>query len=156
MHATLPRLLDKATLGAYLAPLDSLQATTPPVFGTMSPHAMLEHMAVMFRLSLGKERGADQSNILTRTRLVFWFVVDVMPWPKGKLKAPDYFTPPPQGDFDEAREHLKSLLREFVDALSADPARREPTPLFGPITMAQWSRLHGRHLRHHYAQFSLA
>jgi hypothetical protein len=152
----LPRLLDNSTLPEFTTRIDNLAEDTPRTFGTLTPHGMVQHMEVMFLLSLGRQHGADLSNFLTRSRPVFWFMVDVMPWPKGKLKAPGYFTPAPEGEFADAKARLKGLMQDFCAALAKSPQRREATPLLGPITMQQWSRLHGRHLRHHFEQFSLA
>lgn len=64
-------------------------------------------------------------------------------------------TPPAEHDFDEERRLLIEVMRRFVDKLEQAPNESHINPGFGPLTMTQWSKLHGLHSSHHFRQFQL-
>jgi oxepin-CoA hydrolase/3-oxo-5,6-dehydrosuberyl-CoA semialdehyde dehydrogenase len=96
----------------------------------------------------------DRSNFLSST--IFCFLVfRVMPWPKGKIKAPEAFCPPPEGDFDTERNKLLEAIREFIATAEREPRRKTLHPMFGRQTLKYWSLMHGKHFEHHFQQFGV-
>lgn len=148
------RRLDRASLEDFRRRLETIDPAAEPRFGTLRPHQMFAHLAYLIELSLGeREAEHDVSTAITRSRLFWIVVVDWMPWPKGKLKAPQEFTPEPSGSFEEERGRLLAAMERFVAALESTPRRVARSPLTGPLPLTDWSRLHGKHLCHHLAQF---
>lgn len=149
------KVLTKETHPEFRERFEALSPDAAPAWGEMDAVRMLRHLRFMFEMSLGDVEEKDQS--IPVLREAFWILTFYLftDWPKGKLKAPKSFTPPADEDFDREREIFFEKMKQFVDAVAKDPARKELTPLFGPITMTRWQRLHGVHMRHHMKQFGL-
>ncbi len=128
---------------------------TERLWGEMDAAMMFRHLRFNFDLSLGKEKGKDISNVLTRTVLKWLFFHVFTNWPKGKLKAPPYFFPELDGEFEEERRMLEAAMEEFCAAVAEEPERIAPTPLLGRVKLDYWRRIHGIHCDHHLRQFGV-
>lgn len=147
--------LDQAHLPQWEARLEKLRPEAPARFGKLCATGMLGHLQVLLRISLEEESHPDISNFVFRRRAFHWFFVEVLPWPKGKVQAPDYLTPPPAVEFAAAREELRQKMRQFAEACAADPSRHTRSPFLGPLPLRFWARLHGKHQNHHFEQFGI-
>lgn len=147
-------LLTTGNVPQIAARLEKLTAESQRRWGTLDAPAMLRHLRRVCELSLGTEPIEDQSNLFTRTVLRF-LALYVIPWPKGKIKAPDHFTPPAEGDVAAEFAKLKAELQRFAEAAEREPGRIRNHPFFGPLTLATWSRVHGLHIDHHCKQFGV-
>lgn len=149
------KYLNRESLPLFRERLTSIPDDAQPKFGSLTPAGMFAHLRVFFEISL-EERTEDKdiSTAITRSPLFFLLVVDLMPWPKGKLKAPDELTPPPQNT-ESDRQALFDAMDRFVAALESDPNKKATSPLAGPLTLKKWSRLHGKHITHHLVQFGV-
>lgn len=146
--------LDRGSLGAFRERLAAIDPGEEPRFGSLRPHRMIAHLVYMVELSLGeREAERDVGNPVTRSRLFWYLVMDWLPWPKGKVKAPGEFLPEPAGDFEQERRRLFEAMERFVAVLENAPDRRVHSPLLGPLRLSDWSRLHGKHFCHHLEQF---
>lgn len=150
---TLPRHLTSATAEHFLERLGRVRADSPRHWGTMVPLGMMAHLTRIFEMSLGEFQAEDISNPLTRSRIVQYIVIEWLPIPKGRLKAPPYLTPPPSRGFDEEVERARAAVLRFARKADEAPDAFGFSPLFGPLTFRQWSRLHARHTDHHLRQF---
>ena len=119
----------------------------------MTSHRMIAHLDVTFRISLGTVPCDDLSNVVLRSPVVRWLSINVLPMPKGVMKAPASMTPEPMSTFEESRSALLEQLRAFVTTAEAEPARRTLDPWLGMITLEDWSKVHSVHLNHHLGQF---
>jgi hypothetical protein len=119
----------------------------------MSPTKVLAHLTFTLEMSLGEREVEGFGNFLTRNTFVWWLAVCVMPWPRGKLKAPDSFTPDPTGDFQAERTRCLAALDRFVAARTSEPNRTTYHPFCGDLALRRWGYFHGRHLDHHLRQF---
>ncbi len=135
--------------------LKRIQATDTPKFGTLNPTQLMRHLRHVFEVSLEKVEEKDISNIITRSvvRVLFfhWFTN----WPKGKIKAPDSFTPSPEYGFEEERNLLLNAIHEFIEEAEKDPNRKTLSPLLGKCTLEYWRRIHGIHVEHHCKQYDV-
>jgi len=148
--------LNRESLPLYRERIQRIDSGDRPRFGTMSPAKALAHLRLFTEMSIGEYKTEiDVSNVITRSGLFFWFMVDVLPWPKGKVKAPEEFSPAPKEEFEEERRLLLEAMERFVAVLEKEPDRRQRSPLVGPITMRKWSRIHGKHFIHHLSQFGV-
>ncbi|MCC5877063.1 MAG: hypothetical protein JJU11_12660, partial [Candidatus Sumerlaeia bacterium] len=125
--------LNRESLPLFRERFTSIAADARPQFGTLSPAAMFAHLRVFLEISLGERTDdKDISTIITRSPLFFFLVMDIMPWPKGKIKAPDELTPPPSGDVETERQAMLDAMERFVAALESDPNKKATSPLAGP------------------------
>ncbi|MEQ8821457.1 MAG: DUF1569 domain-containing protein [Sumerlaeia bacterium] len=148
--------LRRDTLSLFSAPLEQIHPDSQRRFGTLDPAGMLRHLSRSIEVSLEEVDGVtDTSNFVTRLPLMRWMAFEVMPIPRGKIKAPDYFTPAADGDVQAERERLFEAMERFLSALDKDPARITLNPIFGLMPLTYWSKIHGRHTQHHLAQFGV-
>ena len=56
---------------------------------------------------------------------------------------------------DEATDHLRKSVNDFIEYFKNDSERLTTHPLFGPLNFDEWVRLHYKHAVHHLKQFSL-
>jgi hypothetical protein len=145
-------LLDRSTAGIFEQRLRTVTAESRRRWGALEPPGMLTHLRLVFEGSLGRFKMEDKSNFVSRTVIRF-LVLYVLPWPKGKIRVPESFTPKPEGGVDEERGRMLAVMREFVEAAACEPARRARHPIFGNVTLRTWSRIHALHLDHHLRQF---
>lgn len=148
--------LDRPHLDAFRARLSELRADSPRQWGGLTATKMLAHLSAVIEMSLG-ERDTGPPWGAAPVRVVLrWLFVDLFPyWPRGKVKAPDAFTPEPEGTFEEERRRLEGLMARFCEERERHPERRRPSPGFGNMNMKKWARLHGIHADHHFTQFGV-
>ncbi|MDX1971871.1 MAG: DUF1569 domain-containing protein [Candidatus Sumerlaeia bacterium] len=149
------RPLDRQSATVFEERINRLRPDQTPQFGTLTSHRMLTHLEATFRVSLGTAPCEDISNALLRTAPMRWLVINILPLPKGKMKAPESLTPEPVVSFEESRIALLEQLREFMQATEAEPNRRTLDPWLGMITLREWSKIHAMHLDHHLKQFAV-
>jgi hypothetical protein len=145
--------LDPAGLAIYKSRFAKIAENTPRQFGKMTAGEMINHVRLLVEVSLEERELPDFSNWLSRTALFRWVLIEILPWPKGKVKAPVDLLDPTLKSFDEEHRLLDGALERFAAAVHAQPLRITRSPMVGTITLRMWSRIHGRHLEHHLQQF---
>lgn len=130
--------------------LSALSPSNPARWGRMDAGQMLCHVADQLRMALRDVPTGAPAGPL-RFAPMRYLVIHVLPWPKGKAKAPvEAFTTSPTA-WQADRASVVELVARFGDADDADLA---PTnPVFGPLTVHDWGVLSYRHLDHHLRQF---
>ena len=81
------------------------------------------------------------------------FVIDVLPWPKGRIQGPpEAFTSSPA----QWPQDVATLL-ELLEVFGERGGQRTwaPHPNFGRMSGPLWSRLTHRHFDHHLTQFGV-
>lgn len=147
--------LDRTTRDQFIERLMTLTPKSGRKWGTLTVTGMVRHLHRSFEVSLGEVEVPDWGNFLTKT-VGKWFVLNVpLPIPRGRIKAPDVFVPEDSGDLDTERRVLIEKLDEYLDALEREPNRSAAGFIFGPMTLVEWSRLHGGHWDHHLKQFGV-
>jgi hypothetical protein len=121
----------------------------------MSVEQMLKHLRNAFEVSLGEKTLPDESTPILRS-IIFFVIAHVMTtWPGGRIKAPDYWTPPAEYDFERERKELLGAMDRFLAAYESGPDKVGVHPILGPLTMRKWSQLMGVHMHHHMRQFGV-
>jgi hypothetical protein len=119
----------------------------------MSAHQMVCHLSDAFLVALGEKRASRSINAFTRT-VVKWIALAPLPWPPGIPTRPEIDQCRGAGtkpaDFGADVAGLDALMERFA---SHESLEREPHPLFGPMTRADWLRWGYRHVDHHLRQF---
>ena len=147
-------VLDERSKARYLARLGALTPASQRKWGAMTPDELLAHLTRGFEISLGEFPVKDESTPGVRwaMKILFFYV---LPWPKGRIKAPEYFLPKPAAEFEAERAKLFAALERFVAAAAKAPERLVLNPVMGPISYTDWQRLHGMHMDHHLRQFGV-
>ncbi len=147
--------LNSSTLPEWKTRIGRISASSERRFGTLTAAGMLRHLRRTLEPVTGEYTvEGDMTNFFTRT-VLFRTMFLAMPWPKGKVKAPDWLTPPAEGDVDSERQKLFATMEKFVAMLKADPTATSKNPLLGPVPLEYLSRLQGKHLDHHCQQFGV-
>jgi len=139
--------------GARDAITDRLRTLTPESprqWGRLRGDEMLCHLADQLRMALGGIPTAAPAGPL-RYRPIRYLMIHVLPWPKGRAKGPaEAFTTAP-ADWENDREQVIELVREFG---GRSPSGDWPSnPIFGSLSGHDWGVLSYRHLDHHLRQF---
>ena len=147
------RFLTPETQPSTIDRIQHLNADTPRLWGKMTAAQMIAHLLRSVEVSLEEVRVPDRGNFITRS-IVKPFAFQIMTtWPKGRIATiPDYL-PKPGADFPAERDRLVAAVNRFVNESSKNPARQTSHPMFGPVTMQYWRRIHGTHFEHHLRQF---
>ena len=132
-----------------------IRALTPDAqrrWGRMSAPRMVCHLSDQLRIALGQLPTQPVSGPLRYTPMKH-FVIDILPWPKGRIQGPpEAFTSSP-GQWAQDVATLLALLEAF----GARGGQRTwaPHPNFGRMSGALWGRLTCRHFDHHLTQFGV-
>ena len=147
--------LDRSNRERFRTRLQSLTPESKGRWGSLTVTGMVRHLRRAFEISLGEVSVPDKGNFLTKTWVKWISLYLPLPIPRGRIRLPDVFTPDPEGDLEQEIRALIEKYDAFVTALEEDPGRREMSILFGGMTLAEWSRLHGSHWDHHLKQFGV-
>ena len=134
--------------------LRNVRPESPRRWGRMSAHQMVCHVADAFRVATGEKYARDNTTWASRT-LVKWIALYApFRWPGGIRTTPEVDqeaggTRP--GAFAEDVAQVEGLV-EIVRSESIDIAR-QPHPIFGRMSQADWLRWGYLHVDHHLRQF---
>ena len=143
------------TAESYASRMGGLRADSERKFGTMDTTKMLRHMRLSYETAIGETELENKTIPLVAPLVLYVFSNVVKTWPGGAIKAPGFWSPPAEGDFEEEYRLLAASQQRFLERLSTSPGDVNPHPLFGKMTVQQWSRLLGPHLNHHLRQFGV-
>jgi DinB superfamily len=129
--------------------LHQLHANSQRQWGKMSVGQMLWHVNEWLDVALGKILAQPQKSPLPR--FLMKFVVINLPWPKGAPTLP-MFVAQGDHDFESERDRCLRLIDEFASRKLED--EWPPSPVFGPLSGREASKLQAKHLNHHLKQFS--
>lgn len=147
--------LTRETAADFTRRIESLRVDSQRKFGKMSVEQMLKHLRNALEVALGEKSLPDESKPIVRDVLFFLIARLITTWPGGRIKAPDYWSPPADYDFERERKELLGTLGRFLDALEQSPTKIGVHPILGPLTMKKWSQLMGVHIHHHMRQFGV-
>lgn len=123
-------------------------------WGRMTPHQAVCHLSDAFRSALGEREVRFAGTLLHRT-VVKWVALRApLKWPKGVPTRPEVDqekggTRP--AEFRADVRQLESLVARF--RRPPPISKRNPHPLFGEMSEADWLRWGYLHLDHHLRQF---
>ena len=134
-----------------VARVEHLSGDSVRQWGKMELPQMLAHTADQLRMAvedvgMGKVRGPFQFAPMR------YLMLHVLPWPKGKAKAPHEALTTAPTHWEEDRATLLELIDRFGTTPPSDLAPVHS--LFGRMSALDWDVLSYRHLDHHLRQFS--
>jgi len=140
-------------LGDAVASLDD---GARPRWGAMTAQQMVEHLQWGFEVSTGRvvlectvpeaKRTRLKPFLLNDTPMVHDFRNPALAGGLPALRHPG---------LPEARAALAVEVARFLEYERSSPGAVHTHPVFGPITVEEWSRAHFKHAYHHLLQFGL-
>jgi hypothetical protein len=148
----MPSLFAPAVRDSILDRVSRLTPERQPLWGRFTAPEMVCHVSCDLRHALGELEADPPSGPLASFPLN-WFIIHVMPWPKGKGKSPPEFlaTRPTTWTADVGR--LRELIQRF--AAQGPAAARPASRVFGRISGESWGVMVHKHLDHHLRQFGV-
>lgn len=140
-------------LGEALARLD---AGARPRWGAMTAQQMVEHLQWGFEVSTGRVVLECPVPEAKRARMKP-FLFDGTPM-MHDFRNPALAAGLPalrHSGLPEARAGLATEVRRFLDYERESADAVHTHPVFGPLTVEEWSRAHFKHAYHHLLQFHL-
>ena len=143
-------ILNESDRGAICSRVRSLSAASTARWGRMSVTAMLQHLRLSARMTVGELPVATKNKRVFQVFPVKHLILYVLPFPKGAPTATELL-PVEVASFEEERAAVLALL----DRIGTGP--REGTgpahPLFGPLSWREWGAATYKHVDHHLKQF---
>lgn len=147
-------LLQKREMESLIHRISILDDQLKPIWGKMTVHHMVIHLAEPFRVVLGEKMIPFRPGAFGKYPMNV-FVSQLMRWPRGAPTAPE-FIPEPGKIFASEFEHDKQLLILLMHRFVKQENHSLPLhPAFGKLSYKQWARLMWRHVDHHLRQFGL-
>ena len=146
--------LSPKSLSHFQNRVAKVEENTERRWGVMTPAQMLVHVNLLIKTSLGELPIEGNGQVPFRW-LKLIVLSGVFPFPRNKLKAPPILLTDEPGNVSKAREDLEGSITRFLGLCHSEPDRVQTNPVFGPLSMTQWTRLHGLHLNHHLDQFGI-
>ena len=144
-----PGIVDELT-----ARLSRVAPDTPRVWGTLTPHEMICHLADSYAIATGDRRASTVDTWFSRTVVRRIALHTSLEWPQGVPTRPEV-DPKRQGTrpdiFARDLERLAQVMASFA-------ARRDgyaPHPMFGALSRDEWMIWGYKHPDHHFRQFGL-
>jgi hypothetical protein len=134
--------------------LSSMDPETPPVFGKMNFHQMVEHMSYAFRRASGLILlKSKQEEALTSK--MYQFMMSDKPF---KDNTPNSFLPNEPNPIkhkmiNNSIAELQNDIDSFVNKFKNSDGLRIPNPFFGNLNFDEWTQLLHKHALHHLRQF---
>jgi oxepin-CoA hydrolase / 3-oxo-5,6-dehydrosuberyl-CoA semialdehyde dehydrogenase len=135
--------------------LDQLNADMKPLWGTMTPQQMVEHLTDGIKLAYG-QISLPVETPEDKIEKMQGFLMSDKPFPR-EFKAS--FVPE---HIDVRHEELELAIDEFVlewieyeNYYLENPGATHPHPYYGQLTVEMWDQLQSKHITHHLTQFGI-
>ena len=136
--------------------LEKLNADQKPLWGLMTPHHMLEHLIVTYKMAIGRIKIPMVTGEEDWPRIEAYFMKDSpmrrsVPSPTGKNDLQPLRT----ASIEEAKERLLKETEMYLEFVENQPDHIANHPYGGPMTAEEWLLFHRKHIKHHFIQFGL-
>jgi hypothetical protein len=140
----------------FIPLLQRLDPKTPPAWGRMNVHQMIEHFTDAVHLATGKLEYPDVGDAHSQ-RKAHAFMMSDKPM-RENTRNPFLPEEPPvtrRATVQAAIADLHLALIEFFHAYEQDATKRTPNPFFGTLDYAEQVQLLHKHALHHLKQFGV-
>ena len=151
------RNFDHDYVELVLRRIQRIDSEATPAWGTLDRAKMIRHLAEMVRYSMGLAGDLpDVSTWFTRRIVAPLLMRGILSIPKN-VKGP---AEPDSAQLTEVFEpnpdkYLLRVLEEYLSHVQADEVNPKSHPLFGPIGIDGWAKMHMLHFEHHLRQFGV-
>lgn len=144
------------TIDKIESALNQLTDQVLPLWGKMTPHHMVEHLILTFRIC----NGTREVEIMTEDRLLpiqKRFLLSNKPLPKLFINPVigENLLQLEFGDMNTAKDILISELDKYEEHFNLNPDSKPAHPVFGYLSKSEWDVFHKKHFEHHFAQFGI-
>lgn len=146
-------ITDRAALSNYL---EKLHPGTVPLWGSLRPMQLLEHLEESIEYSNGKKHtdcALSKEEAERRKQYMIYTDAEI---PMG-IKTPKQLDDIPASTFTDITEAITTLNNE-LDAFEkyfSNEGANAIHPGFGALHYKEWLVFHGKHFTHHLKQFGL-
>ena len=143
-------ILNEGDRAEIASRLRSLSVASTRCWGSMEVAAMLQHLRLSARMTLGELPVPSANKRVFQVFPLKHLILYVLPFPKGAPTAPE-LKPIDAGSFEEER----AALLELLERIGTGPREGEGPahPLFGSMTWREWGVVTYKHADHHLRQF---
>lgn len=137
--------------------ISKLTADTQPVFGSLTPQQMVEHLTMTIKASNGKIQATQRTSAEDGAKFKAGMIYTDMEFPMG-IKTPTIPDGPPvyvNANIATAIEALKAELQDFEAYYANNPDASPVHARLGVLNHKEWLTFHGKHFTHHFKQFEL-
>lgn len=130
-----------------------VNALTPgsrALWGKMKVQQMLRHVQLPMLVPYGRHEPQGSLLLKLLGPMMKGVLYNDKPYRKS-LPTDQTYVVKDEKEFETERQKLLTLLEEFVP----ENLKREVHPIFGKMTMEQWSKSMWKHLDHHLTQFGV-
>lgn len=137
--------------------LKELKPETRPLWGTMTPQQMVEHLVWAVRMSSGEVEITETITPPEKIPVLKRFLMSPRQLPKNfnnplaADKSVEYICE----NLDSAIELLAEEYKKHIEFFELNPEARPMNPTFGELSKTEWEKFHEKHFTHHLAQFDL-
>ena len=135
--------------------LDQLDADSKPLWGTMTPQKMIEHLTDSVFTSTGKVvvECPYSGEKLERSRT---FLLSEQPMPRNfKAHFVNDLSALRNESFELAVDEFVEAWVDFEEYCELNPEKVNTHPVFGALNIGEWRWMHRKHLTHHFEQFGI-
>lgn len=144
-------LLLPATRQEIVDRITKLESSFTPKWGKMNVSQMLAHCATSFETAYGDKKPSRSIMGVLIGGFAKRQIINTKPFKHG-LPTDRSFVIKHQPEFSAEKERLIKLVNRFAtDQLTT----KDPHPLFGMMSVADWDLLQFKHLNHHLSQFGV-
>lgn len=149
-EANMGTILDEADRAEIVKRMQSLSASSNRKWGSMDVTAMLQHLSLSARMTLGELAVPSSNKRVFQVFPLKHLILYVLPFPKGAPTAP--LLKPSEGASFEAE---RASLLEMLERIGTGPRDGvgPAHPLFGSMTWREWGVVTYKHADHHLRQF---
>lgn len=136
--------------------LRTLNPESSPIWGSMTPQHMVEHIVGSWRISNGRSRVGevlDKAEIERRREFLF----SATPYAKN-IPNPVFskgLPPLRKASLNDAIDQLEDEMTAFFAYHESNPNAIETHPVFGDLDHTGWLIFQTKHMTHHLKQFGL-
>jgi hypothetical protein len=140
----------------FIPLLQRLDPDTPPAWGKMNVHQMIEHFTDAVDLATGKMEFAPIGSTDLREK-AYGFMMSEKPMRENTKNPylPEEPRPHHRSTIQAAISDLQAALQDFFRAYEEEPSKKTPNPFFGTLDYGEQVQLLHKHALHHLRQFGV-
>lgn len=147
--------INRNTIENYL---DKLTKDTKPVWGTMTPQHMVEHLEFTFKIASGENQDFEVSTPENILEKVHDSLYNHKQMPRN-FDAPSFLEKDIEklqhSNLSEAKQKLFESYDKFVAYFHENPESTIKNVVFGHLNKFEWDLFQTKHINHHFEQFGL-
>lgn len=138
--------------------LNALEPSKQPVWGSMNPQQMIEHLALVVKGSYRSkltEINVPQEKADMMKQALIYSDAELPKNVKSSMYADGNLPPLKHANIAEATNALVEEINNFYAHFSSPEVATTMNPFLGPLSQQEWETFHGKHFLHHFKQFEL-